>query len=285
MTLQHYDVFLSYESEMQVQAIELFEKLKMLDIEIWNDLSHGFERGFNHEKSIQALKNSRVFLCFATQLYFKDEDCLEKFNKAFTMNKPTVVLLFEKVSYDNMSYNNSIKIGYHHLQNQVWIEKNFNEIKSIVMNKLLMLNTNMPLLKNLVRGGKYPISRLYNDLESDSKRKVISIFLYFCILLFFSNNKINLKPLDLFDSAGFEDTTDFYVFSMVNKLKADDPKSSKIDQVNLCGCKYITIWSLHYLNKFRDGKNLFYVNDDQLKVRIIVKSCVLYSKYTSLFDC
>ena len=48
------------------------------------------------------------------------------------------------------------------------------------------------------------------------------------------------------DFSGLESATDFLFYKITDYLKSK--KEFNADRIKLLGCKYVTIWSLHYLN-------------------------------------
>ena len=49
------------------------------------------------------------------------------------------------------------------------------------------------------------------------------------------------------DFSGLESATDFLFYKISDYLKSK--KELNADRIKLLGCKYATIWSLHYLNQ------------------------------------
>ena len=59
------------------------------------------------------------------------------------------------------------------------------------------------------------------------------------------------------DFSGLESATDFLFYKISDYLKSK--KEFNADRIKLLGCKYVTIWSLHYLNQ-TINKTAFDVN-------------------------
>jgi hypothetical protein len=70
------------------------------------------------------------------------------------------------------------------------------------------------------------------------------------------NNWIKAKNLDF---SGLESATDFLFYKISGYLKAK--KEINPEKIKLAGCKYATIWSLHYLNQARN-KTIFDFDKD-----------------------
>lgn len=65
--------------------------------------------------------------------------------------------------------------------------------------------------------------------------------------VFKSNNFIQA---DQFDFSGLESATDYLFFSLIKNFNEHHKKTSiSVDNIELKGCKNLTIWSLFYLNK------------------------------------
>ena len=60
----------------------------------------------------------------------------------------------------------------------------------------------------------------------------------------------NILTSNQFNFTGLESATDYLIYEFSNSLNTHPLKESiKVNEINLNGCKHLTIWSLYYLNK------------------------------------
>jgi hypothetical protein len=80
-----------------------------------------------------------------------------------------------------------------------------------------------------------------------------------------SNENNYKRCLDL---SGLESLTDFMVYK-ISEMICQTPSNKTsigVDDIELKGCKFITIWSLHYLYSKIADKKIFERNNIRLKV-------------------
>ena len=64
-----------------------------------------------------------------------------------------------------------------------------------------------------------------------------------------------------FNFSGLESATDFTFYYLINHFKKHTNKDFiDFNKILLCCCRYVSVWSLHYLSQSNNDMNLFDLN-------------------------
>jgi hypothetical protein len=99
--MNKYDIFISYNWELQDKVKELYEKLKEVGFHVWMDISK-MQGGNLHNEIVDGLRNSDVFICCISEKYPESKNCENEISYAYDLKKKFIVLMFDDLKPDQL---------------------------------------------------------------------------------------------------------------------------------------------------------------------------------------
>ena len=92
-----FDIFISYNWGIKEDVIKLEENLRKKNYSVWRD-DYELQAGENLEsRLVEAITNSKLFVCCITEDYCMSKNCNLEFNYATNLNKPLVCLMIQNI--------------------------------------------------------------------------------------------------------------------------------------------------------------------------------------------
>ena len=92
------DVFISYHLDIKQQVIEVFNELKK-HFKVWcddDDMRHNTET--LNQQLANAIRKSKIFLCFLTQKYFQSDICKREIKYSDRYDKKIIIIDIEEIN-------------------------------------------------------------------------------------------------------------------------------------------------------------------------------------------
>lgn len=90
-----FDIFLSYQRDLEEEAKKLYKKLSSYKLSVWLDRKQVTSDSNRLSEIVSGIKSSKLFVCCVTQKYAEDKDCENELSVAYDSNKKIVVVMFE----------------------------------------------------------------------------------------------------------------------------------------------------------------------------------------------
>lgn len=98
MNPDNYDIFLSYEQQIENKVITLQETLSRK-----YGVCITFEINEDHLKAEKAIFKSKIFICCLTGAYVASKRCMNEMYYAYMKDKPSLVLMFERLTAQDLT--------------------------------------------------------------------------------------------------------------------------------------------------------------------------------------
>lgn len=100
--MKNFDVFISYNWDIKPAVKELYKELSgKHNLKVWLDEVELGQKRLVDELS-SAIHSSKIFLCCITKKYCESENCKDEIDYAKNLKKPMIVLMFERLSMDDL---------------------------------------------------------------------------------------------------------------------------------------------------------------------------------------
>ena len=98
-----YDVFLSYNWGSKSQVKEIYDKLVDSGLNVWRDDNKLINSDVPLSGQLaNAIRNSKIFLCFITKKYSESHNCNLEIEYANTLRKKIMVLMIEPLEIEEL---------------------------------------------------------------------------------------------------------------------------------------------------------------------------------------
>lgn len=95
--MSKFDIFLSYQWDIQERVKELQNQLVQLGFSVWMDIFQ-MAGGNLHTEIVNGINNSKIFVCCITKKYSESKNCENELCFAYDSNKKIIAIMFEKVT-------------------------------------------------------------------------------------------------------------------------------------------------------------------------------------------
>lgn len=139
--MNEFDVFISYQWDIQQQVRSFYEKLNSKNIKAWRDEINLEKTNLSLTDQLsKGIRTSKIFLCCFTQKYAESDNCKSEINYARELRKPMIVLAIDRPDYLKIEgigfiLSGTIRINCYS-QSANWQQDKFDEIKNSIENKL-----------------------------------------------------------------------------------------------------------------------------------------------------
>ncbi|RNA33955.1 hypothetical protein BpHYR1_035138 [Brachionus plicatilis] len=99
--MSKFDIFLSYQWEIQDKVKELCRQLTLSGLKVWMDI-YQLAGGNLHTEIVNGISNSKIFVCCITKKYSESKNCENELCFAYDSNQKIIAIMFEKVTLGDL---------------------------------------------------------------------------------------------------------------------------------------------------------------------------------------